>query len=201
MNHRANTTRRRAIRTTLALAFVLLAGAGGSSCTCQSPVPEVEPVTIYVVRHAEKQAMSADASEAEKKDPPLARIGQLRALGLADDLPLTELDAVYLTDFARSRQTASAVLAVTGIEPIIYPPGDTAGLVARLRKRAGDQVLVVGHSNTIPPLLQQLGVVEPVTIDELQYGDLWVVTLPTEGPAKLEVRRYGEQPPRPDSPR
>jgi len=96
---------------------------------------------------------------------------------------------------------ASAVLAVTGIEPIIYPPGDTAGLVARLRKRAGDQVLVVGHSNTIPPLLQQLGVVEPVTIDELQYGDLWVVTLPTEGPAKLEVRRYGEQPPRPDSPR
>ncbi len=50
MNHRANTTRRRAIRTTLALAFVLLAGAGGSSCTCQSPVPEVEPVTEEDIR-------------------------------------------------------------------------------------------------------------------------------------------------------
>lgn len=190
-------TRRRMIRTMLAVA--LLAALGGPSCTCQAPIPEIEPVTIYVVRHAEKQELPADASEADKKDPPLSRVGQLRALGLAEDLPIAELDGVYVTDFERSRQTASAVLAVTGLEPIVYPGRDTDGLVARLRERNGEQLLVVGHSNTVPPLLQALGVVEEVKVDEQQYGDLWVVTVPGEGPATLEVRRYGEQPPRVES--
>ncbi|MFV8754685.1 histidine phosphatase family protein [Nannocystaceae bacterium ST9] len=190
--------RRRTLRTLLGLALLGAVGCG-PSCSCQGPMPEVETVTIYVVRHAEKQPMPTDATDIQKKDPPLSREGQLRALGLADDLPITEIDAVYLTDFQRSRQTASAVLAVTGLEPVVYPPKDTAGLVARLRKRSGEQILVVGHSNTIPPLLQQLGVVEDVQIGEEQYGDLWIVTIQGEGPAKLEVRRYGEQAPRPDA--
>lgn len=180
-------------------AALLVAAAGcGPSCSCTGPIPEIESVTVYVVRHAEKQPVPADAPDAQKKDPPLSREGQLRALGLADDLPIAELDAVYLTDFERSRQTAAAVLAVTGLEPIHYPPKDAAGLASRLRKRSGEQVLVVGHSNTIPPLLEQLGVVEDVKIDEQQYGDLWIVTLKGDGPAKLEVRRYGEQQPRAD---
>lgn len=178
------------------LAAALLIGLGSSSCTCQGTKPEVEPVTVYIVRHAERQEVADDASEMLKKDPPLSRDGQLRAIGLADDLPIAELDAVYITDFERSRQTASGVLAVTSLEPIIYPPKDTAGLVMRLRKRTGEQVLVVGHSNTIPPLLKELGVVEDVKIDERQYGDLWIVTVPGEGPATLEVRRFGEQPSR-----
>jgi broad specificity phosphatase PhoE len=186
--------RRGLIRTTLATA--LLIAIAGPSCTCQGPIPEIEPLTVYIVRHAEKQSVADDAPEAAKKDPPLSRDGQLRALGLADDLPITELDAVYLTDFKRSRETASGVLAVTGIVPIVYPPKDTTGLVARLRKRTGEQVLVVGHSNTIPPLLQQLGVVEDVRIHEEQYGDLWIVTVVGDGPATLEVRRFGEQPSR-----
>jgi broad specificity phosphatase PhoE len=181
---------------TLLAASLLVGLSGGTSCTCQGPIPEIEPVTVYVVRHAEKQAVPDDAPESAKKDPPLSREGQLRALGLADDLPIAELDAVYLTDFQRSRQTAAGVLAVTGLEPIVYPPKDTAGLVARIRKRTGEQVLVVGHSNTIPPLLQQLGVVEDVKIGEQQYGELWIVTVAGEGPATLELRRYGEQPSR-----
>jgi broad specificity phosphatase PhoE len=186
--------RRGLIRTTFAA--TLMIAIAGPSCTCSGPIPEIEAVTVYVVRHAEKQSVDDDAPEAAKKDPPLSRDGQLRALGLADDLPIAELDAVYLTDFKRSRETASGVLAVTGIVPIVYPPKDTAGLVARLRKRSGEQVLVVGHSNTIPPLLQQLGVVEDVKIHEQQYGDLWIVTVAGDGPATLEVRRFGEQAPR-----
>jgi broad specificity phosphatase PhoE len=178
------------------LAAALLIALGSTSCTCQGPAPEIEPVTIHIVRHGEKQAVPEDAPEALKKDPPLSREGQLRALGLADDLPVAELDAVYVTDFERSRQTASGVLAVTGLEPIVYPPRDTAGLVERLRKRTGEHVLIVGHSNTIPPLLKQLGVVEEIEIDEEQYGDLWIVTVTGEGPATLEVRRFGEQPAR-----
>lgn len=177
-------------------AGALLVALAGPSCTCQPPVPEIEPVTIYLIRHAEKQTIPDDAPEADKKDPPLSRVGQLRALGLADDLPIAELDGVYVTDFQRSRQTASAVLAVTGLEPIVYPAKDSAGLAARLRERTGEQLLVVGHSNTVPLVLQALGVTDEVVVDEQQYGDMWVVTVPGEGPVTVEVRRYGEQPPR-----
>jgi broad specificity phosphatase PhoE len=187
---RARTSRRRLLVGGLALAGLTAIGCG-PSCSCYAPLPEAAEVTVYIVRHAEKEAVSEDASEAERKDPPLSREGQIRAMGLTEDLPVRELDAVYVTRTKRSHDTASAVLALTGIEPIYYPPRDVDGLVSRLRKRHGEQVLVVGHSNTIPPLLAGLGVEQAVEIAEDQYGDLWVVTL-ADGQVSLETRRFGE---------
>jgi broad specificity phosphatase PhoE len=152
-------------------------------------MPEAAEVTVYIVRHAEKQ--SAGDMPMEKEDPPLSAEGQMRAMGLVEDIPVRELDAIYVTKTKRSHDTASAVIALTGIEPIYYPPRDVEGLVARLRKRHGERVLVVGHSNTIPPLLQGLGVQEPIQIADDQYGDLWVVTVAASG-TTLETRRFGE---------
>lgn len=181
-------------RRLLALAFAL-AGASalgcGPSCSCYTPVPEEAELTVYIVRHAEKQQPSAPPTEAGHGDPPLSEAGQRRAVGLIEDLPVRELDAVYVTRTKRSHDTAAAVLALTGLEPIYYPGADVDGLSARLRKRHGQSVLVVGHSNTIPPLLTALGVEPAIEISEDQYGDLWVVNLDADG-ATLETRRFGE---------
>jgi phosphohistidine phosphatase SixA len=181
---------RRRFLATLGLAS-LTAAACGPSCSCDAPVPEAGTVVVYIVRHAEKQPIPEDAPEAERKNPPLSQAGQLRALGLVEDIPVREIEAVYVTDTKRCRDTASAVLAVKGLGPIIYPAKDVLGLAERIRKRRGQSVLVVGHSNTIPPLIAELGVETPVLIPESQYGDLWVVTL-TGNEATLETRRYGE---------
>jgi phosphohistidine phosphatase SixA len=182
-------TRRRFV---LALALAGLAAAGcGPSCSCSAPLPEAGVVTVYIVRHAEKQPAPEGAGEAERRDPPLSPAGELRALGLPEDLPVRDIKAIYVTDTKRSRDTASAVAAINGVTPIVYPPRDVAGLVERLRKRVGQSALVVGHSNTIPALLAALGVEEPVEIAGDQYGDLWVVTLEGEA-ATLERRRFGE---------
>ena len=164
----------------MALAFASATALGcGESCACNIPVPEAAEVTVYVIRHGEKQMVEGDA--AMKEDPPLSPAGQMRAMGLAKDIPVSDLDAIYVTRTKRSYDTASAVIAVTGLEPIYYPPRDVDGLVTRLRKRHGESVLVVGHSNTIPALLQGLGVQEPLEISEDQYGDLWVVTVAASG--------------------
>jgi phosphohistidine phosphatase SixA len=171
----------------LALASATALGCG-ESCACNGPLPEAAEVTIYVIRHGEKQLPEGVVKD---DDPPLSQAGQLRAMGLAKDIPVSELDAIYVTKTKRSYDTASAVIAVTGLEPIYYPPRDVDGLVTRLRKRHGQSVLVVGHSNTIPPLLLGLGVQEPVEISEDQYGDLWVVTVAASG-TTLEARRFGE---------
>jgi phosphohistidine phosphatase SixA len=183
-------TTRRTFIAALALAS-LAAAACGPSCSCDSPVPEAGTVVVYIVRHAEKVVVPEDAPEPERKDPPLSQAGQLRALGLAEDIPVREIEAVYVTDTKRCRDTASAVLALNAVKPIIYPPKDVVGLGDRIRKRRGQSVLVVGHSNTVPLLLAELGVEGIVLIPEDQYGDLWVVTL-TGDQATLETRRYGE---------
>jgi broad specificity phosphatase PhoE len=180
----------------LVVAAFALAGVSaigcGESCSCDAPRPEPADVTIYIVRHAEKQQLPEGAPEAERKDPPLSRDGQLRAMGLTEDVPVRDIDAVYVTKTRRSEDTASAVVALNGVEPIHYPPQDTDGLVERLRKRHGQQVLVVGHSNTIPLLLKGLGVADVREIDESQYGDMWVVTLSSSAGATVEQRRFGE---------
>ena len=181
-------SRRRLLGLGLGLAGMFALGCG-DACSCEGPRPEPEAVTIYIVRHAEKQVPPDDADEALRADPPLSKAGELRAMSLTEDIPVETIDAIYVTRTKRSEHTAAAVAALRGLEPIHYPPRDVEGLVERLRKRPGDSVLVVGHSNTIPELLAALGLEAP-PIAEDQYGDLWVVKLRESG-ASVELQRFG----------
>ena len=183
-------SRRRLLTFALGLSSVAVVGCGESCSACYAPKPKAPPVTIYIVRHAEKLKVE-DGPDDMRDDPPLSPEGQARAMGLTEDLPVRQLKAVYVTRTKRSYDTASAVLALTGLKATYYPAKDYAGIVERLSKHYGESVLLVGHSNTIPPLLQAFGVAEPVTIEHEQYGDLWVLTL-EDGEAKLETRRFGE---------
>jgi hypothetical protein len=53
-----------------------------------------------------------------------------------------------------------------------------AGVIKKARSSTGN-VLVVGHSNTLPEILKGLGVIEPVTIAENEFDSLFVVTRPS----------------------
>ena len=52
---------------------------------------------------------------------------------------------------------------------------DLPGLIQKVRTASGN-VLVVGHSNTVPAVIKELGVAEPVSIAETEYDNLFVVT-------------------------
>lgn len=179
----------------LALAVGLISNCGGGcggSCGAEGErggASQVPTTTVYVVRHAEK-----DAGE----DPDLSPRGKLRALALPEALELAELAAIYASPTKRTQQTAAPVAALTGLEVTRMPPTDYEGLLQRVRSHAGEAVLVVGHSNTVPPMLAALGVRDHVApLDEGDYGDLFVVSVPAEGAATLEVRRFGDEPARP----
>lgn len=201
----AERSRRSALRLLgLGVGLGLSAAAGcGPSCSCEA-VPEPEGITVYIVRHAEKELPSHPPPEPGpgnmddvegarmRKDPPLSAAGQRRAMALAEDLPIRDLDAVYVTRSRRSEQTAAAVLALTGLEATHYPPKDYAGIAKRLRARPGWEILLVGHSNTIPPLLEALGAKQRIRIGEAQYGDMWVVHAKPDGSATVERRRFGD---------
>ena len=192
MTNSPSFSRRRLLGLALGVSGLAALGCGESCKSCQGPRPKAPAVTIYIVRHAEKLAMDEGGDAMMKKDPPLSTEGQARAMGLVEDLPVRDLAAVYVTRTVRSYDTASAVLALTGLSATYYPAKDYEGIVTRLSQRYGQSLLLVGHSNTIPPLLEAFGVRETVEIADDQYGDLWIVTL-SDGEATLETRRYGEE--------
>ena len=65
-------------------------------------------------------------------------------------------------------------------------------VVAAIRKHAGKTVLVVGHSNTVPSIIAALGAEKPAPICDLEYDNLYVVTIGPRGKPGLVHSRFGE---------
>jgi hypothetical protein len=63
---------------------------------------------------------------------------------------------------------------LAGIRPEVVPADDLRALTGKL-KRASGNVLVVGHSNTLPQIINALGVRPRVTVSESDYDNLFLV--------------------------
>ena len=74
-----------------------------------------------------------------------------------------------------------------GIQPEVIPGDDLRGLIAKLKASSGN-VLVVGHSNTLPQIINALGVSSRVTVAESDYDNLFLVVL--ERPPRLIHLHY-----------
>jgi len=147
--------------------------------------------TMIFVRHAEKAGPSAD-------DPGLAPAGQRRAAELARQLVdadvVAGVDAIYSTPYNRTRDTAQPVADALDLPIIIYDPADNeAVLETILRNHKGKIILVVGHSNTLPTLIADLGASKKVPpIAETEYDNIYIISIPWFGKTKTIRLRYGE---------
>ena len=157
-----------------------------TSAASFAATPQV--TTVILVRHGEK------AAEGMANDLPLSAAGVARAAELARVLADANVAAIYTTPFQRTRNTAAPLAAALKLTPIEVAGGKSypADVVAKiLADHSGDTVLVVGHSNTTPDVLRQLGIANPPSIADSQYDDLFIVTLATGAPARLVRLRYG----------
>jgi broad specificity phosphatase PhoE len=141
---------------TLLLASALLATAAAAQST------------IFIVRHAEKAAGGGD--------PDLSEVGRTRAESLATVLKDAEITAIYASEVKRTQQTAAPLAKTLQLKPAIVPAKDSGVLVAKLNGSSGN-VLVVGHSNTIPDIIKALGITTTVSIADNDYDNLFVVIL------------------------
>ena len=153
--------------------------------------------TIIFVRHAEKAAVPAD-------DPPLSPAGRRRVAELTRQLKdadvIQGIDAIYSTPFRRTQETAQPLAEALDLPITTYDPDEDNEAVLEdiLDKHKGKIILVVGHSNTIPQLIADLGASKRVPpIDEAEYDNLYLVSIPWFGKTKTIRLRYGE-PYRPD---
>lgn len=147
--------------------------------------------TILFVRHAEKALEPAD-------DPGLSNAGRRRVAELtrqlADADVVAGVDAIYVSPYRRSIETAEPLAAQLGLEMQSYDPADNDAVLARILKaHKGKIVLVVGHSNTIPGLIADLGASKNVpAIDEFEYDNIYLVSIPWFGKTKTIRLRFGE---------
>jgi broad specificity phosphatase PhoE len=145
--------------------------------------------TVILVRHAEKATEPAP-------DPPLTAAGEARAKALVDVARDAGVTAVITTQFARTKNTGQPLAAAFGITPEIVEargaqhPQAVAQVIRD--KHAGEVVLVVGHSNTIPAIIAALGAKAPPAICDSEYDGLYVVTVPRSGTVRVIHARYGE---------
>jgi broad specificity phosphatase PhoE len=123
---------------------------------------------IFIVRHAERADASADS--------PLSPAGEARARHLAALLKDAGITQILTTDVRRTMQTAAPLADALHLTAAALKAGDQDAILARLHAAsAGDRILVVGHSNTVPALLHALGITPDVAIADADYDNLFVV--------------------------
>ena len=149
-------------RTLLALVLVTLTATMAAAQT-----------TYLIVRHAERA--DGPGSSGGATDPSLSAAGRARAASLAAILKNQKLSAVFATEFKRTQQTAAPTAKAQGLTVTTIPAGATPTLVEKLKGATG-AVLVVGHSNTVPEIVAGLGIATPVTIDDQDFDNLFIVT-------------------------
>ena len=147
--------------------------------------------TVIFVRHAEKATLPAD-------DPALSPAGQRRAAELKRQLVdadvIAGVDAVYATPYRRTEETARPIAEALDIPLNSYDAADTELVMEQIvRDHKGEIILVVGHSNTIPLLIGNMGASKRVPeIAENEYDNIYVVSIPWFGKTKTIRLRYGE---------
>ncbi len=156
-------------------------------------VPAVaQDQVVFLVRHAERAPLPADQPVSRGmmgEDPPLSAAGQDRARRLAAMLASADIKHILTTEYQRTRQTAAPIAERTNIKLVMGAAKDPQPFIDQIQKASGN-VLVVGHSNTIPDLLKRLGVTQPITIADNEYDNLFVVVRRGAGQPTLIRLRY-----------
>lgn len=155
--------------------------------TGATATPAFAQRTIVLVRHAERA--DAGTQPAANADPDLSPAGRTRASSLARVLADAKITTIFTTELKRTQQTAEPLAKVLQLATVTVPANNTAQLIDQIKMTNGN-VLVVGHSNTIPEIMKRLGVQAQFTIPDDQFDDLFVVTMPTGGSAPNVVRLH-----------
>jgi len=131
--------------------------------------------TYYIVRHAEKETSTTISATTMTSDVPLSDAGKQRTEVLKDLLQKENIRHIFSTNFIRTKSTAQPLSDAIHVPIEIYDPKD-AGFVSKLKSLDGN-ILIVGHSNTIDDLVNELSGKKEINGDlpDSEYGDLFIL--------------------------
>jgi broad specificity phosphatase PhoE len=131
-----------------------------------------EVTTYYFIRHAEK--LRVDKTD---RNPRLNQEGVKRAEGWKEVFSTVKFDAVYSTDYNRTKLTAKPTADNKGLPVLLYNPRKIYSEGFQNNTK-GKTVLVVGHSNTTNVFANKvLGVERYNEINDNNNSNLYIVTV------------------------
>ena len=167
--------------------FLLIAALAAVAFPIGMRAIEQPALTLILVRHAEKTIVPP-----ENKDPDLSPAGEARAQELVRMFSDSGITAIYATQYKRTQQTVrpladKLVLPVNKVEA-----KETTELVKQLRSRkTGEVIFLAGHNNTVPEIIAAMGGPKLPIIPETEYDNLYILTVQSDGSAKLIKMKYG----------
>jgi phosphohistidine phosphatase SixA len=133
---------------------------------------------VVLIRHA-------DVTPGGGTDPPLNAAGVARAEELRHVLRDAGIQAIYVSGFLRTQQTAASLAGDLGLAPTVL--ADPAATVAAIRNLpSSSAALVIGHTNTLPDIAIGLGAASFPTIAATEFDRLFV-----EDRGRVTALRYG----------
>lgn len=169
-----------------ALALSGLLGACGGDDGASSPdaspdVAAAADTVVYVVRHAETTGAGTD--------PMLSPAGLARAQALATQLAGAHVVAIYTSQYHRTHDTAIPTSTASGVAIVdrtvdgtnATTYGTELAALANAQRGKGD-VLIVGHSNTVPDTVLAIAQMSIPAIADTEYNRFYAITLASDGP-------------------
>jgi len=167
---------------TLSIALFLFILAAGSDVRAQH-----RNLTIVLLRHAEKDA----SPNADKVNPELSAEGRLRAARLVKAVKKYKPDAIYSSDFIRTRATVAPLAEKRKLGVEIYDHRNLKQLAALITSGKIKRLVVVGHNTTTPALVNMLiGQEKYKALAESEYDKIFIVRIKKQKqkPDKIEEK-------------
>ena len=143
--------------------------------------------TVILIRHGERNAPTPT-----NPDPHLNAAGKARAKSLIHVFGQAGIKAIYRSYFARSKETAQPLANHLGLSAIEM---DEALQIKNdiLANHTGQTVLVIGHSDTVPDIINRLGGANLPIINDREFDNLFVVKVFGPSRASMTRLKYGNQ--------
>ncbi len=131
-------------------------------------------LTVILLRHAEK-----DVSEgADTANPELSAAGNLRAQKLVEIINKYQPDAIYSSDYIRTRATVRPLARKRRMMTQIYDLRNLNQMHDLIVSGKIKRIVVVGHSNTTPALANLLIKQDKYkNLAESEYDKIWIIKI------------------------
>ena len=145
--------------------------------SCQSA--KEKSTSLILIRHAEKIISSSD-------NPDLSAKGRRRAANLVYLFEAIKIDAIYSTPYLRTINTAKPLAKAKQLEIINYQANDLKGFAKKLvQNHKEETIVVIGHSNTTPQLINTLTGSQHPDLSELEYDWVFMLEISPNGTSKI----------------
>lgn len=144
-----------------------------------------QKLTIILLRHAEK-----DMEENEiTSDPKLSAEGEVRAQSLVKIVEKYKPDAIFSSQFKRTRSTIIPFARKKRMMIQIYDHKNLKEIAAIATAGNFKRIIIIGHNSTTPALTNMLiGEDKYKPLDESEYDKIFIVRIKTKTKKPNKIR-------------